>query len=64
MKRAMSRREAFPAGSYVIPAGAHLPVGRVVGHAADGWPEVNWPTGTECEAPCDLVLIESPTRED
>lgn len=61
--RAMSRGEDFPTGSYVMPAGAHLPVGLVVGHAADGWPEVAWPTGTECEAPSDLVLVESPVPE-
>lgn len=58
-----SRGEDFPTGSYVMPAGAHLPVGLVVGHAADGWPEVAWPTGTECEAPSDLVLVESPVPE-
>lgn len=58
----MRRGEDFPTGSYVMPAGAHLPVGLVVGHAADGWPEVAWPTGTECEAPSDLVLAESPAR--
>ena len=50
----------FPVGSYVAPSGAHLPVGEVVGHSADGWPEVRWETETEVEAPTDLVLVESP----
>lgn len=50
----------FPVGSYVAPSGAHLPIGEVTGHSADGWPEVRWETETEVEAPTDLVLVESP----